>query len=78
MMAMTVCVCMASINLIVLPLCSGGVRVKMEMGSTPSQVVDIVTLRRLLEIMRLDSTPVLLKVCSEREREMGIAIMRVI
>ena len=74
------CVCIASITLllllknIVLSLCSGGVRVKMEMGSTPSPVVDIVTLRRLLEIMRLDSTPVLLKVC--REREMGIAIMR--
>ena len=70
------CVCIASIHLIVLPLCSGGVRVKMEMGSTPSPVVDIVTLRRLLEIMRLDSTPVLLKVCNERERDMGIAIMR--
>ena len=41
----------------------------MEMGSTPSPVVDIVTLRRLLEIMRLDSTPVLLKVCRERERD---------
>ena len=42
---------------------------KMEMGSTPSPVVDIVTLRRLLEIMRLDSTPVLLKVCREIERD---------
>lgn len=39
-----------------------GVRMKMEMGTTQSQVVDIVTLRKLLEIMRLDSMPVLLKV----------------
>eukprot|EP01036_Dinobryon_divergens_P029315 gene29315-38392_t len=41
---------------------SSGVRMKMEMGTTQSQVVDIVTLRKLLEIMRLDSMPVLLKV----------------